>query len=47
MKMGSRKYRRDTPLPASISVFFLKYGNGRDGMGFSPSIFILKFKGVN
>ena len=29
LKMGSRKYGLDTPLPASrpISVFFRKYGN--------------------
>ena len=32
LKTGSRKYERDTPLPASrtISVFFRKYGNRRD-----------------
>ena len=32
LKIGSRKYGRDTPPPASrpISVFFRKYGNGRD-----------------
>jgi len=32
LKTGSRKYGRDTPPPASrpISVFFRKYGNGRD-----------------
>ena len=54
LKTGSRKYGRDTPPPASrpISVFFRKYGNGRDkyrntdGMGrdfFRPfsSLFIM------
>ena len=32
LKRESRKYRRDTPLPASrsIFVFFRKYGNERD-----------------
>ena len=54
LKTGSRKYERDTPPPAScpISIFFRKYGNGRDkyrntdGMGrdfFRPfsSLFIM------